>query len=92
MGSNLKCLRGRGPGANVKEQTNKVLRTLTPREEPVLKMRFGVGDGSEHTLKEVGRSFNVTRERIRQVESKALRKLRHPSRFKKLRTFLDATF
>jgi len=79
-------------GANLKEQTNKVLRTLTPREEQVLKMRFGVGDGSEHTLEEVGRSFNVTRERIRQIESKALRKLRHPSRSKKLRPFLDATF
>ncbi|MGZ4779602.1 MAG: sigma-70 family RNA polymerase sigma factor, partial [Thermoanaerobaculia bacterium] len=78
--------------ANLKEQTNKVLRTLTPREEQVLKMRFGVGDGSEHTLEEVGRSFNVTRERIRQIESKALRKLRHPSRSKKLRPFLDATF
>ncbi|HUJ13451.1 MAG TPA: RNA polymerase sigma factor RpoD [Thermoanaerobaculia bacterium] len=78
--------------ANLKEQTNKVLRTLTPREEQVLKMRFGVGDGSEHTLEEVGRSFNVTRERIRQIESKALRKLRHPSRSKKLRPFLDSTF
>jgi len=78
--------------ANLKEQTGKVLRTLTPREEQVLKMRFGVGDGAEHTLEEVGRSFNVTRERIRQIESKALRKLRHPSRSKKLRPFLDATF
>ncbi|HVT44408.1 MAG TPA: RNA polymerase sigma factor RpoD [Thermoanaerobaculia bacterium] len=78
--------------SNLKEQTSKVLRTLTPREEQVLKMRFGVGDGSEHTLEEVGRSFNVTRERIRQIESKALRKLRHPSRSKKLRPFLDATF
>ncbi len=78
--------------SNLKEQTNKVLRTLTPREEQVLKMRFGVGDGAEHTLEEVGRSFNVTRERIRQIESKALRKLRHPSRSKKLRPFLDATF
>ena len=78
--------------ANLKEQTGKVLRTLTPREEQVLKMRFGVGDGSEHTLEEVGRSFNVTRERIRQIESKALRKLRHPSRSKKLRPFLDSTF
>src|SRR3954463_6032358 len=78
--------------ANLKEQTGKVLRPLTPREEQVLKMRFGVGDGSEHTLEEVGRSFNVTRERIRQIESKALRKLRHPSRSKKLRPFLDSTF
>ncbi|HEV7920942.1 MAG TPA: RNA polymerase sigma factor RpoD [Thermoanaerobaculia bacterium] len=78
--------------SNLKEQTQKVLRTLTPREEQVLKMRFGVGDGAGHTLEEVGRSFNVTRERIRQIESKALRKLRHPSRSKKLRPFLDATF
>src|SRR5947207_5176045 len=78
--------------ANLKDQTNKVLRTLTPREEQVLKMRFGVGEGAEHTLEEVGRSFNVTRERIRQIESKALRKLRHPSRSKKLRPFLDSTF
>ncbi len=77
---------------NLKEQTQKVLKTLSPREEMVLKMRFGVGDGSEHTLEEVGRSFSVTRERIRQIESKALRKLRHPSRSKKLRPFLDATF
>jgi len=74
--------------SNLKEQTSKVLRTLTPREEQVLKMRFGVGDGAEHTLEEVGRSFNVTRERIRQIESKALRKLRHPSRSKKLRDYL----
>jgi RNA polymerase primary sigma factor len=75
--------------ANLKDQTRKVLKTLTPREELVLKMRFGVGDGSEHTLEEVGRSFNVTRERIRQIESKALRKLRHPSRAQKLKPFLD---
>jgi RNA polymerase primary sigma factor len=77
--------------ANLKDQTRKVLKTLTPREELVLKMRFGVGDGSEHTLEEVGRSFNVTRERIRQIESKALRKLRHPSRATKLKPFLDNT-
>jgi RNA polymerase primary sigma factor len=77
--------------ANLKDQTRKVLKTLTPREELVLKMRFGVGDGSEHTLEEVGRSFNVTRERIRQIESKALRKLRHPSRATKLKPFLDST-
>ncbi|HYU32986.1 MAG TPA: RNA polymerase sigma factor RpoD [Thermoanaerobaculia bacterium] len=76
--------------ANLKDQTRKVLKTLTPREELVLKMRFGVGDGSEHTLEEVGRSFNVTRERIRQIESKALRKLRHPSRATKLKPFLDS--
>jgi RNA polymerase primary sigma factor len=76
--------------ANLKDQTRKVLKTLTPREELVLKMRFGVGDGAEHTLEEVGRSFNVTRERIRQIESKALRKLRHPSRSTKLKPFLDS--
>ncbi|HEX5761059.1 MAG TPA: RNA polymerase sigma factor RpoD [Thermoanaerobaculia bacterium] len=77
--------------ANLKDQTRKVLKTLTPREELVLKMRFGVGDGSEHTLEEVGRSFNVTRERIRQIESKALRKLRHPTRAQKLKPFLDTS-
>ena len=76
---------------NLKEQTSGVLKTLTPREELVLRMRFGVGEGSEHTLEEVGRSFNVTRERIRQIESKALRKLRHPNRSNKLRPFLDGT-
>jgi len=74
---------------NLKEQTQSVLRTLTPREEKVLKMRFGVGGGSEHTLEEVGQSFTVTRERIRQIESKALRKLRHPSRSKALRIFMS---
>jgi RNA polymerase primary sigma factor len=73
---------------NLKDSTRNVLKTLTPREELVLKMRFGVGEGSEHTLEEVGRSFNVTRERIRQIESKALRKLRHPSRSGKLKPFL----
>ena len=74
---------------NLKEQTAQVLRTLTPREEKVIKMRFGFEDGSEHTLEEVGQSFAVTRERIRQIEAKALRKLRHPSRSRKLRAFLD---
>jgi len=74
---------------NLKEQTQGVLKTLTPREEKVLKMRFGVGGGSEHTLEEVGQNFTVTRERIRQIESKALRKLRHPSRSKMLRVFID---
>jgi len=77
---------------NLRESTRNVLKTLTPREELVLKMRFGVGEGSEHTLEEVGRSFNVTRERIRQIESKALRKLRHPSRSGKLKPFLLDTF
>ncbi len=74
---------------NLKDQTSDVLRTLTPREEKVIKMRFGLEDGSEHTLEEVGQSFAVTRERIRQIEAKALRKLRHPSRSRKLRAFLD---
>jgi RNA polymerase primary sigma factor len=72
---------------NLQEQTESVLKTLTPREEQIIKMRFGVGDGSEHTLEEVGQHFAVTRERIRQIEAKALRKLRHPSRSQKLRAF-----
>ena len=74
---------------NLKEQTDSVLKTLTPREERVIKMRFGVGEGSEHTLEEVGQSFAVTRERIRQIEAKALRKLRHPSRSRRLKPFLE---
>jgi len=74
---------------NLKDQTSQILRTLTPREEKVIKMRFGLEDGSEHTLEEVGQSFAVTRERIRQIEAKALRKLRHPSRSRKLRAFMD---
>jgi len=74
---------------NLKEQTAQVLRSLTAREEKVIKMRFGLEDGSEHTLEEVGQSFAVTRERIRQIEAKALRKLRHPSRSRKLRAFMD---
>jgi len=69
------------------EQTAQVLKTLTPREEKILKLRFGLEDGSEHTLEELGSSFQVTRERIRQIEAKALRKLRHPSRIHRLRTF-----
>ncbi|MBO0910510.1 MAG: RNA polymerase sigma factor RpoD [Acidobacteria bacterium] len=76
--------------ANLRERTAQVLRTLTPREEKILRMRFGMDDGSEHTLEEVGRCFDVTRERIRQVEAKALRKLRHSSRSKELRLLLDA--
>ncbi|MGH9478103.1 MAG: RNA polymerase sigma factor RpoD, partial [Terriglobales bacterium] len=75
---------------NLKEQTSQVLKTLTPREEKVIKMRFGLDDGSEHTLEEVGQSFAVTRERIRQIEAKALRKLRHPSRSRKLRAFVES--
>jgi RNA polymerase primary sigma factor len=74
---------------NLGEQTRKVLTTLTPREEKVLRMRFGIGEKSDHTLEEVGRDFNVTRERIRQIEAKALRKLRHPSRSKKLKSFIE---
>jgi len=72
------------------EQTRRVLRTLTPREEKVLRMRFGIGEKADHTLEEVGRDFSVTRERIRQIEAKALRKLRHPSRSRKLKSFVEA--
>ena len=74
---------------NLREQTAEVLKTLSPREEKIIKMRFGLMDGSEHTLEEVGQHFAVTRERIRQIEAKALRKLRHPSRSHRLRAFLD---
>jgi len=74
---------------NLREQTAQVLKTLTPREEKIIKMRFGLEDGSEHTLEEVGQNFAVTRERIRQIEAKALRKLRHPSRSHRLRTFIE---
>jgi RNA polymerase primary sigma factor len=75
---------------NLSEQTRKVLATLTPREEKVLRMRFGIGEKSDHTLEEVGQDFFVTRERIRQIEAKALRKLRHPSRCKKLKSFMES--
>ena len=74
---------------NLSDQTRKVLATLTPREEKVLRMRFGIGEKSDHTLEEVGQDFEVTRERIRQIEAKALRKLRHPSRAKRLKSFVD---
>jgi len=74
---------------NLAEQTRKVLKTLTPREEKVLRMRFGIGEKSDHTLEEVGQDFEVTRERIRQIEAKALRKLRHPSRSKLLKSFIE---
>jgi len=75
--------------SNLREQTTRVLASLTPREERVLRMRFGIGMNTDHTLEEVGQQFNVTRERIRQIEAKALRKLKHPSRSRKLRSFLD---
>ena len=75
--------------SNLKETCTKILSSLTPREERVLRMRFGIGMNTDHTLEEVGKQFNVTRERIRQIEAKALRKLKHPSRSKRLRSFLD---
>jgi RNA polymerase primary sigma factor len=75
---------------NLKEQTRKVLATLTPRQERVLRLRFGIDESADHTLEEVGQDFGVTRERIRQVEAKALRKLRHPSRAKRLNPFVDS--
>jgi RNA polymerase primary sigma factor len=74
---------------NLIEQASHVLSTLSKREEKVVRMRFGIGENSDHTLEEVGQEFNVTRERIRQIEAKAIKKLRHPSRSKKLRPFLD---
>ncbi len=74
---------------NLEDQTRTVLSTLAPREERVLKMRFGIGERSNHTLEEVGQDFEVTRERIRQIEAKALRKLRHPSRSRMLKSFVE---
>ncbi len=74
---------------NLRETTTRVLASLTAREERVLRMRFGIGMNTDHTLEEVGQQFSVTRERIRQIEAKALRKLKHPSRSRKLRSFLD---
>ena len=79
----------RAVNMNLAEQTRKVLATLTPREEKVLRMRFGIGEKADHTLEEVGQDFAVTRERIRQIEAKALRKLRHPTRSRKLKNFID---
>ena len=76
---------------NLRDTTQQVLNTLTPREERIIKMRFGLEDGTEHTLEEVGQRFQVTRERIRQIEAKALRKLRHPNRNRRLRTFYNNT-
>jgi RNA polymerase primary sigma factor len=75
--------------SNLRETTTRMLASLTPREERVLRMRFGLGTNSDHTLEEVGLQFSVTRERIRQIEAKALRKLRHPSRSRELRSFLE---
>jgi RNA polymerase primary sigma factor len=75
--------------SNLRETTTKILASLTPREERVLRMRFGIGMNTDHTLEEVGQQFSVTRERIRQIEAKALRKLKHPSRSRKLRGFLN---
>jgi RNA polymerase primary sigma factor len=75
--------------SNLRETTTRVLASLTPREERVLRMRFGIGMNTDHTLEEVGQQFSVTRERIRQIEAKALRKLKHPSRSRVLRSFLD---
>ena len=76
-------------GSSLMGATQDILDTLTPREAKVLRMRFGIGMNTDHTLEEVGRQFNVTRERIRQIEAKALRKLSHPSRFEHLRSFLE---
>ncbi|MCG8588261.1 MAG: RNA polymerase sigma factor RpoD, partial [Proteobacteria bacterium] len=75
--------------SNLADQTRRVLSTLAPREERVLKMRFGIGERANHTLEEVGQDFEVTRERIRQIEAKALRKLRHPSRSRMLKSFVE---
>ena len=75
---------------DLQERTREVLRTLTQREEKVLRMRFGIGEKSDHTLEEVGQDFDVTRERIRQIEAKALRKLRHPTRARILKPFVDS--
>jgi RNA polymerase primary sigma factor len=75
--------------SNLRETTTRVLASLTPREERILRMRFGIGMNNDHTLEEVGQQFSVTRERIRQIEAKALRKLKHPSRSRILRSFLD---
>ena len=75
--------------SNLRETTTRVLATLTPREERVLRMRFGIGMNTDHTLEEIGQQFSMTRERIRQIEAKALRKLKHPNRSRILRSFLD---
>ena len=77
--------------SNLRETTTRILSSLTPREERVLRMRFGIGMNTDHTLEEVGQQFHVTRERIRQIEAKALRKLKHPTRSKKMRSFLNGS-
>jgi RNA polymerase primary sigma factor len=77
--------------SNLRETTTRILSSLTPREERVLRMRFGIGMNTDHTLEEVGQQFHVTRERIRQIEAKALRKLKHPTRSKKMRSFLSGS-
>ena len=76
--------------ANLRDTTSRILASLTPREERIVRTRFGIGVNSDHTLEQVGQQFSVTRERIRQIEAKALRKLKHPSRSRVLRTFLDS--
>jgi RNA polymerase primary sigma factor len=76
--------------SNLRETTTRMLASLTPREERIVRMRFGLGMNSDHTLEQVGQQFSVTRERIRQIEAKALRKLKHPGRSKELRSFLDS--
>ena len=76
--------------SNLRETTTRVLASLTPREERIVRMRFGLGMNGDHTLEEIGQQFSVTRERIRQIEAKALRKLKHPSRSRELRSFLDS--
>jgi len=76
--------------SNLRETTTRMLASLTPREERIVRMRFGIGMNSDHTLEEVGQQFSVTRERIRQIEAKAIRKLKHPSRSRELRSFLDS--
>ncbi len=76
--------------ADLRKVTSRMLETLTPREERILRLRYGIGVSTEHTLEEVGREFQVTRERIRQIEAKALRKLQHPSRSRRIKSFLDA--
>ena len=78
-------------GISLKEEIDKVLSTLTPREEKVIKMRLGIGEKTDYTLEEVGEVFGLTRERIRQIEAKALRKLRHPTRISKIKGFLEMT-